>query len=195
MRRTTLVADSPYEKQSRLLECWRWHSAIALILLAAFSGLAAEKARVTAKSGLLLRDQPTLQGNVLAKLPLNTQVETQENQEADGHRWWRISFQGKTGWASGDFIDFNLKDPIVKKISGKFLRIEVGDYHHLVIDHGGKELSFFILRDPAGLPVTRILDNQAKFKGKAMHVFWKMHKFYIPEAGGFDTVAVVVKVE
>ena len=63
---------------------------------------------------------------------------------------------------------------------GTFVGIEQGDYPHFVIkEKNGQSDSFVILRPDES--VQPYLDNPAKFKGRAVKVYWAQK--FIPEAG------------
>ena len=63
---------------------------------------------------------------------------------------------------------------------GTFVGIEQGDYAHFVIkDKDGNNDSFVILRPDES--VKPYLDNPAKFKGRAVKVYWAQK--FIREAG------------
>ena len=63
---------------------------------------------------------------------------------------------------------------------GTFVGIEQGDYPHFLIkEKNGQSDSFVILRPDES--VQPYLDNPAKFKGRAVKVYWAQK--FIPEAG------------
>ncbi len=68
-------------------------------------------------------------------------------------------------------------------VQGTFLRIEEGDYKHLVVkDPKGKEWSFFVLSDePAA--VKYLLEHPAEYKGKSILVTYRSVSRVLPEAG------------
>lgn len=169
--------------------------ALVLFLFVSFEQLLAEKARITAKSGLILRAEPKKGSKKLDNIPFQTVVDTQKDEmEEMGDRWFQVTYKGKTGWVSSQFLSFDLKDPKVQTSTGKFLRVESGDYFHLVVEIKGQEESFFILRETEGI-ASQDLESDPKYKGKKIKVSWVKTKQYIPEAGGFDTLQVAQKVE
>ncbi len=169
---------------------------IFLSIVSFCTSLFAEKARVIAKSGLILRAEPKKSSTKLDKLPMGTVIDTQKDEmEEMGDRWFQVNYNGKTGWVSSQFIDFNLKDPKPQTSVGKFVQIEVGDYYHLVIEEKGETKSFFILGETEGISSQELESNSEKWKGKKIKVTWVKTKKFVPEAGGFDTLEVAQKIE
>lgn len=79
-------------------------------------------------------------------------------------------------------------------LEGKFVRIETGDYSHIVVlDAKGKEHSYFVGNDKSFDP---LIAHPEKFKNKRVRVRWHSVTREIPEAGGKLKIdeAVSVKV-
>lgn len=78
--------------------------------------------------------------------------------------------------------------------TGKFLRIDEGDYFHWVMQTaGGEELSLFILKPDAS--VDKVVDDPGKYVGRACRVTWKKSTENIPEAGGKMEIDQILSVE
>lgn len=78
--------------------------------------------------------------------------------------------------------------------TGKFLRIDEGDYFHWVMQtSGGEELSLFILKPDAS--VEKVVEDPAKYVGRACRVTWKKSTETIPEAGGKMEIEQILSVE
>lgn len=69
------------------------------------------KSKVKAFSGLLIRDQPTTNGTILTRAPNNASlIVIDENAAQDvlngkRGRWYKVEYQGITGYAWGNYID------------------------------------------------------------------------------------------
>lgn len=65
---------------------------------------------VIAKSGLRMRSEPSIKGDVVTKIPFNSKVgvieETGDEFEADGElgRWTKVTWQNNLGWVFGGFL-------------------------------------------------------------------------------------------
>lgn len=67
---------------------------------------------------------------------------------------------------------------------GVFLRVDTGDYAHLVIrDGSGKEQSFFVMRT-SDATLKSAVETPARYRGWTVKVTWQDVKRHIPEAGG-----------
>lgn len=67
-------------------------------------------------------------------------------------------------------------------MSGKFLKVEVGDYYHLVIEKDGKEERFWCY-ERQELGCESLDPQQEKYKNKPIQVFYLEKETYIEEAG------------
>ncbi len=88
-----------------------------LFFLLVSNFLCAELARVTAKSGLYMRDQPSKAGEKKTKIKNGDSVEIVEKsskretiEEIDSV-WYKIKFKGETGWVFGGYLDFSNTPP------------------------------------------------------------------------------------
>ena len=82
---------------------------------------------------------------------------------------------------------------VANQTSGKFLRIDQGDYFHWVIeDAQGNEHTFFILQPDAVIQKT--LDAPEKYIGKRCRVSWSQSQVNIPEAGGMQDITQITSV-
>lgn len=69
-----------------------------------------------------------------------------------------------------------------RSLDGVFVRLEQGDYQHVVIrDAGGRERSFFVQDDGS---FARLLEKPAAFRGKRLRLRWHHVTRALPEAGG-----------
>lgn len=169
---------------------------ILFFLSFVLTSLFAEKARVVAKSGLVLRAEPKKSSAKLDKLPQGTIIDTvKDEMEEKGDRWFQVKYNGKIGWISSQFIDFNLKDPKLETAVGNFVEIESGDYFHVVIEEKGKTRSFFVLQETEGIPSQELESKPEKYRGKKMKLTWIKTKQFVSEAGSFETLEVVKKIE
>ena len=75
-----------------------------------------------------------------------------------------------------------LAKPVVHVLEGKFLRVEQGDYVHLVVrDAKGEERTFFVGPDRS---FESLLEHPERLRGTRVRVRWHTVKRNIPEAGG-----------
>lgn len=69
-----------------------------------------------------------------------------------------------------------------QKMEGTFVRIDQGDYSHLILkDQAGKERDFFLWN---GGKFDQLLDKPETYKGKRVQITWRNVTRNIPEAGG-----------
>ncbi len=70
--------------------------------------------RVTAKSGLVIRDNPSVEGNEITVAPHNAKLNVIDNQVASDYisgksgNWYQVEYNGKTGYAWGNLIMIEL---------------------------------------------------------------------------------------
>ncbi|MCB1179167.1 MAG: SH3 domain-containing protein [Leptospiraceae bacterium] len=167
---------------------------ILLFLLPIFS-ISAEKALVNVKSTLVLREKPDKKSKKLGNLPSKAIIETSGTElDSDSNRWFKVTYKGKTGWAFGKFLDFNLGKSKTQTAIGTFVTTEMGDYFHITFKINSEEQSFFVTGSTKGFDVNKFEGNEKKYKGKKYKISWVTEKVYIPEAGGFDTIDNLIKV-
>ena len=84
-----------------------------------------DTARVTSDEPLRLRSSPRLDptlGNVIARMHPGDRVQVVEGPAgADGITWWRVNYQGMTGWASGEFLETVRAHPDASALRRAFL--------------------------------------------------------------------------
>jgi hypothetical protein len=69
----------------------------------------------------------------------------------------------------------------LKEMSGKFLKIEAGDYYHLVIEKDGKEERFWCY-ERQKLGCEELIPQEEKYKNKHIQVKYVEKETYIKEA-------------
>jgi len=67
-------------------------------------------------------------------------------------------------------------------MSGKFLKIEAGDYYHLVIEKNGNEERFWC-DERQKLGCEELIPQEENFKNKHIQVMYLEKETYIQEAG------------
>ncbi len=70
----------------------------------------------------------------------------------------------------------------MRKLTGTFLRTEMGDYMHLQIDVDGEIHDLFVFKDDENF--RKLETHPDKYEGKKITVFYKRAKANIEEAGG-----------
>lgn len=80
------------------------------------------------------------------------------------------------------FFSYAKKSQDLKEMSGKFLKVEAGDYFHLVIERDGKEVRFWCYeRQELGCEELSI--QEEKYKNKHIQVKYLEKETFIEEAG------------
>ena len=59
----------------------------------------------TTGSGLRMREQPTTEADIVYKMEKGTTVAILEEDDEDDDGWLHVTFSGKTGYVSGDYVD------------------------------------------------------------------------------------------
>ena len=77
---------------------------------------------------------------------------------------------------------YSKKSQNLKDMSGKFLKVEAGDYLHLVIEKNGKEERFWC-HERQDLTCEDLIGQEEKYKNKHIQVKYLEKDAYIQEAG------------
>lgn len=169
---------------------------IVSILLLFSQTIFAEKALVNVKSTLVVREKPNKNSSKLSNIPSKAIVDTKGTDlDEDSNRWFQISYKGKSGWVFGEFLDFNLGKAKKQVAEGTFVDAEMGDYFHVTFKIKAEEKSFFVTQNPKGFEIVKLEESPKKYKNKKFKITWVSEKVFIPEAGGFDIIDNIIKLE
>jgi uncharacterized membrane protein YidH (DUF202 family) len=70
---------------------------------------------VTARQNVNLRESPSLNATRLTTIPFNTVLAASAKSE-DGN-WWRVTFEGQTGWVSAEFVNADPRCSVIPTAS------------------------------------------------------------------------------